>query len=204
MYLFSIYATNHCRTSIITEIKDSMNALELSNPQNYYLMAGDLNARRTDWGDQASNPRGGYVKNWESNSSTQYKFKILTAVEPTFIPDNTYLDLCIIANRIQTTNLVQNKLDTLDYDSDHIAITLTIRLQNDLDINFCSEPPNALNYKKTNWKKFRAAVEAQHQGRTTPRNINLTNDGIDKYLASIEQHIKNAIEETVPPFIKKK
>lgn len=55
LFIISAYATNSNQQLFITKLNDLFEKLELSSLNNYFILAGDLNSRHTNWGDENSN-----------------------------------------------------------------------------------------------------------------------------------------------------
>lgn len=134
IHIVSIYVTSKAESEadFITELNELFSKLKLEDENTYYIIAGDYNARHTEFGDRTNRLRGRLLVNWERENALRYKTKIHTPAEPTYIPAQTYLDIAIADARLQFRNLVNNKLDTISYDSDHKAIFIEIDIQMNL------------------------------------------------------------------------
>lgn len=58
LYIIAAYAPYGERLSFNQEIDKLFQILQLDDPNNYYVMAGDLNAKHTSWLNQSCNTRG--------------------------------------------------------------------------------------------------------------------------------------------------
>lgn len=83
LYIISVYATYSNKQEFIDELNHLFNFLKLNDPNVYYIIAGDLNARHQSWGDRINNKRGRYLVNWK-NTVTQFKARFLHPAEPTY------------------------------------------------------------------------------------------------------------------------
>lgn len=90
--IISAYAAGHNRISIVHELNNLFEQNNLLHNNNYFVIAGDLNARTTLWGDAETNPRGGYLNNWIRDRSIELRLKVYPPTEPTFPRGNSYLD----------------------------------------------------------------------------------------------------------------
>ena len=54
-YIISAYATNDSRNLFIQELEKLFHTLKLDKSDNYYVLAGDLNAKHPSWGDRTFN-----------------------------------------------------------------------------------------------------------------------------------------------------
>lgn len=99
--------------------------------------------------------------------------------------------------RLELEGLTGEKINTLNYKSDHKALTLSIKLDS---INAELTPPintHAKNYRKTNWNKFRKFMEKQ-KDLTISQDRNLINEEIEIALREIETNIDEAIQKIIP------
>ena len=200
LFLVSIYARNDNRNLFINEINVLFQSLRLNEDNNFYIIAGDLNARRKAWGDRADNQRGKYVRQWASAHDMYYKLRLITPAFPTFKPARTFLDVCLADSRLIWLNDLGNRAQTLPYDSDHEAISLTFELQNDAGIVVGrAEKGHRYNYKSTKWDKFKGRVAELHE-RNIPDDVNLSIADIDDHIRYINDIIERSVASTVPMF----
>ena len=198
LYIISAYATNDSRCLFTQELEHLFDTLKLEKSSNFYLIAGDLNAKHPSWGDKTFNQKGRYLKQWRERNEIKYKTKTYHSSLPNFPSKGSYLDLAMVDSRLEITNLIDNKLQTLDYESDHKAICMEINIK-----NIGSEPivyediRQPLLFKKTNWEKFTQKAE-ENYNLSIPHNNNLTKEEIDEYLLEINKIIIKTIEENVP------
>ncbi|CAG5100724.1 Protein of unknown function [Cotesia congregata] len=140
-FIGSLYATTKLESKqvFLDELNTLFLNLNLNNNNNYYLIAEDFNARHRELGDRINKTRGRWLVNWDKENSITFRSIIYTAHEPTFTSkgSESYLDLCIADSRLNLMNLINNKLKTLNYDSDHRGILIDLNLQN-LEINLQS------------------------------------------------------------------
>ena len=73
LFIVSIYARKDDRKLFIKKLNSLFDKLHLHHPDNMYIIAGDLNARRTDWGDRISNARGRLLSIWEATDALSSK-----------------------------------------------------------------------------------------------------------------------------------
>lgn len=85
LYIISVYAKNYNRDLFIKELNGLFDSLKLQNNNNYFIIAGDFNARRMAWGDRVDNQWGIYMGQWELSHGTKFKLKIPDyAISPYF------------------------------------------------------------------------------------------------------------------------
>ena len=198
LYIISIYANNESRNIFIAELEVLFTELKLSDTNNYYLIAGDLNARNTCWGDHSFNFKGRLLKEWYDQYSHQYKLNILSPDSPTYTTANTVLDLCLIDVRITVNNLKNNKVKTADFDSDHKALIIDIFLNNKVDDESNQKIHRCL-FKKTKWGKFATHLH-NNLNMNLPDNRNLSTTEIDNAISHITSKIQQSIESVVPKY----
>lgn len=190
-----MYGTNYIRKIFINELNCLFNKLKLDQEKNAYVIAGDFNARRIEWGDHADNERGHYLRRWEANETLKYNAKIYTTLTPSRMDSHTFLDICI--TNLLITDLALGKINTCSYDRDHQALEFTIKLPNKMEYNNAHHEPYRFNYKATKWIKF--ANKLQSKCKTIiPENRNLTIDEVDEQIKDINQAILDIIEEVTP------
>lgn len=179
----------------LTKIFDE---LKLDQTNNLFIMAGDMNARHTDWGDLTVNMRGQYLQWWLKNDF-KYKTHMWGPAESTFPAANTFLDMGLFDIRVKVTNAINNKIRVIPYDSDHKALLFTIELE--MDDNLLYEKPvpqNRLTFNKTYWEKFHNDLEKQNDSQEIPANRNLTKNEIDYYLNYYEKIIYQELVNNTP------
>ena len=200
LYLGSLYAKNDNRNLFINEINQLFQDLNLDNNRNYFILAGDLNARRKAWGDRADNQRGKYMRQWTTSFDAQYKLKIITPAFPTFKPAGTFLDVCLADTRLIWTDALNDRARTLPYDSDHAAISLTFESQDD---SFILNGPSCqgikYNYRATNWEALTRKISELYI-QDIPHYTNLSIDEINFQLQHITDTISQSMADIIPTY----
>lgn len=84
LFLVALYANNEANASFLVKLETLFNKLELHSINNYYIIAGDFNARHKSWGDMVSNTKGNLLKRWLENEGLGYRVRIVPPVQPTF------------------------------------------------------------------------------------------------------------------------
>lgn len=196
LYIISAYAAGNCKKEFSIELNALFKELKLDETKNFYIIAGDLNAKHTNWLNLINNSRGKTLQNWIQKNEIKYKIKIIGSNLPTYPRTNAYLDICIADNRLKFTELINNKLETIPYDSDHNAIKINL----DLDQHIYNTQENIqehYNYNKTNWHKFRETCTKKNL-EEIQNNRNLSNTEIDNGLEKINSIITEAIKKNTP------
>lgn len=196
IYIISIYITSNAQSEghFITELSELFTKLKLDEDNNYYVIAGDFNARHTEFGDRTNRLRGRLLVNWERNNAMKYKTKIYPPAEPTYFPAQTFIDIAIADARLKFINLINNKLETISYDSDHMAVYMEIETQMPLTNHAPIARPM---YNRTKWKEFTKYLDDTYE-LTIPNDRNLTTQEIDEHIEQINTQIRNAVENKVP------
>lgn len=190
------------------ELQALFEALQLHKEDNFYLMAGDLNCKHTNWGNTINNSTGVALNNWISDNELRFRCTLYATVSPSYPRSSSYLDLCMADSRIFVLreNETTNCLKTLDYDSDHCALQIQIFKNSKLEpLGFLSADNEPIfNYKKTNWSKFaKVIIDSIQRDPLIPNDRNLTNIEINFHLDRISNLIIEAINKTVPKYVNK-
>lgn len=198
LYFIAIYANNDEDQVFVDEINTLFDVLDLSAAGNYYVIAGDFNARHTAWGDSINKRKGVLLKRWEDETGLGFGAKIIPPAGPTFPSAGSYLDLCIIDGRIAITDLIDEKLRVADYSSDHKALTFTVMLPTP---TMSCDPSSSYRFmfKRTKWKKFENQL-ARTYISAVPHDRNLSNEEITNHLLEIQSFINEGIDQLVPRF----
>ena len=200
LILVSAYAKNDNRHLFFEELDKLFINLKLFSCNTFYIIAGDLNARRKVWGDRANNPRGRYLGQWVSLIDFNYKLNLITPAVPTFKPAQTYLDICLADSRLKLLNGVGGKADTLPYDSDHLALSLTFELAGGgVPLIQAAMGSFRLDFRNANWDNFSNRIKREFR-RHIPNDRNLSIAEIDDGLLHINEIISDSIVTSVPPF----
>ncbi|XP_033347677.1 uncharacterized protein LOC117232433 [Bombus vosnesenskii] len=176
LFITAAYATYGNQKEFNYEFNNLFELLQLNKPENYYIIAGDLNAKHTSWKNEINNTR-----------------------VPSYPKEGSYLDICLADARLKFQNLrPNNTLKTLAYDSDHNALVFHVNKNTSdfLTLETQTETPR-YNYKKTDWKKFQNILE-QNCDLKIYNNVNLTNRQIDSFIDEIEKHTQIALQKSVP------
>ena len=114
------------------------------------------------------------LSTWITNQANIFRCKLLTPAAPTFPRAGSFLDLCIADCRLAFPLLINSKLPTSRYDSDHKAIILNVVLPAEVHCIPPALSPNIKIYKKTNWKKFNKTLTSKYTD-VIPDDRNLSN-----------------------------
>ncbi|KAL6417501.1 hypothetical protein ACFW04_012685 [Cataglyphis niger] len=149
------------------------------------MIAGDFNAKHTDWANSENNERGIALRSWLDDNDVLYKLKLYGPDSPSYPRGGSFIDL---------TN-VNGTLNTLPLDSDHKAISVHFSVHSDeLDLNFAEN--HNLNYNKADWKKFKTTLTKAEID--IPKNRNLSINEINDFIDTLESLITDAMNESIP------
>lgn len=145
----SVYAPGRSHKLFEQEFIKLFQTLELDKSNNYYIIAGDLNAKHKAWKNNENNTRGNFLNNWIHENDIKYKIKLYGTDIPTFPRGKSYLDICLTDSRLNIKLNSNDELRAIPYDSDHNAVS--IQISNPLESSWLIESvtqKHSKNYKK--------------------------------------------------------
>lgn len=199
LFIFSLYAKCGGQKEFIPELSELFRYFNLGEWKNYFIMAGDLNAKHTNWSNANNNARGVSLNKWLETNNMIYKINFLSTRYPSYPNGQSYLDVLMIDARMSLHNLeAGNKLKNVPYDSDHNAVEFQVSLDDDLgNLMKAEKETMKLDYKKTDWSKFESTLQCIYTTEV-PNNVNLTLSEINKFLSECDEKILEAIDICVP------
>lgn len=111
LYIASTYATNDNRGLFTQKLKNLLTSIKANMYNVHYIIAGDLNIKLKDWGNQDNNQRGMHFMKWEPLAAAEFTLSIYPPDSPTYTKDKSYLDICLADSRMM---LDKDKLTTMD------------------------------------------------------------------------------------------
>lgn len=193
-----MYSPGDMRTNFTNELQSIFLELKLDAPNNYYILAGDLNAKHTFWGDDKSNSRGTALLEWFNDNRLKFRTSLMGPEIATYPAGNSFLDLAIYDARVKVINSTNNKSKVYPYDSDHKAILLKIKIENLDEFLFTPSQTKNYNFNKTNWEKFKKNLEKIQLN--IPSNKNLLNNEIDNFIGTLNNNIINELHKVTPKY----
>lgn len=155
------YPAGNNNDTFKTELNTVFETLNLQNSSNFYILAGDLNSKHINWGNQYNNPKGNALKDWLTSHKIEFKCNIYASTTPSYERSKSFLDICLADHRlnIQKENNSVNCLKCIDYDSDHHALQIVVSLKDGADTYHMLENQieKSLDYKNTNWKNSKVS-----------------------------------------------
>ena len=194
LFIISTYIPPKPSIKIHSDLNIIFNSLKLNEVNNFYILIGDLNARHHTLGDSTVKNNGIELTNWIDINEINFKIHPVIAAEATFTRSNAFLDLALGDCRIK---LLNKKLETHEYDSDHKAISIKMNFKHALSDDQTTLNNAPILFKKTNWKKFQHKLKANYN-TIIPDNRNLSNEEIDTYIDELQLTIKKTIDEVSP------
>lgn len=209
LYIVSAYAPGRSGNQFQDELEMLFEKLRLNDLSNYYLIAGDLNAKHVNWSNAVNNPRGVFLNSWITDSLINFRCKLLASSTPTFPSSGSFLDLCIADTRLcfhnkdgiinDTINPILIGLEVFPYASDHFALYIEISYEKDSPfIIHKHEEKSMYNFNNTNWIRLQAEIVKRCNLLEIDSKRNLTNDEIDKGFIELQDICLNAIQRIVP------
>lgn len=82
LFIISAYfpSGNHNSKLFCAELQQLFKLLNLANPSNFYVLAGDLNCKHSDWGNPVNNNKGNILKAWLSYNEIKFCPRIRVVV----------------------------------------------------------------------------------------------------------------------------
>ena len=200
LFIITAYAPGIESNVFVAELEYIFKSLALDSPNNFFVLAGDLNAKHTSWNNPYNNGRGLALFNWIADNDIEYKTVLRSTNVMTFPRSNAYIDIGLVDSRLHIGNLnPDGTVQTLDIDSDHRAICILCALPNTEDQIVFSVPHRIINYNKTDWEAFQQEI-VNNNNISIPQTRNLKNTEIDKYLEDLNNVITKAIDKKIPKF----
>lgn len=212
LFVISAYGKTAESSVFNTDFADLFCMLDLSNVNNYYIMAGDLNAKHRSWRNLINNGRGNAIYSWLQDHGMQFRSQLYHTSLPTFDRGSSYLDIAIADARVtfattvtaaESNNHDEHGLLLLPFDSDHGAIQMNIALEDD-DVFMRRHHIGRHRYDTVDWQSFNSQLYlALNRNRRVPgativpadRNIN--DDEIDTYVNVLQSSVADTIDRHV-------
>ena len=198
LFIISAYASCSIKEKIQDDLDIIFQKLNLGQKDTQYIIIGDLNARHSLWNDSSNNTRGVQLNKWLQDNSFIYNTKILHSLEPTFKNARSFIDIALLDKSLQTD---RDFLALHDYESDHLAISISINSKVNVPTSGEISQPLYL-YKKTKWPKFKKKIKNGYT-TTISDNSNLSNEEIDEHIDHLETVIRSALQESTPCYKEK-
>ena len=127
LFLIAAYATSSGKNEFTAELNKIFENLKIYKNNNYFLLAGDLNAKHSAWDNITNNNRRIALYNWLNTNQITYRLSLLYTEVPTYPKGGSFLDVCIADNRLHFHDLTtDNKLKSYKYDSGHRTIKISL------------------------------------------------------------------------------
>ncbi|CAK9827467.1 hypothetical protein ANTRET_LOCUS5156 [Anthophora retusa] len=196
LILIAIYAKKGPKAKFREELEKLFIELDLMKQSNYYVIAGDLNAKHESWANKINDERGIVLKEWINNNDIKYRINLYHTAVPSFPRYGSFIDLILADARIDFSNANENRVNTVQLASDHEAITALISIPSQNIIRTQNEENITYNFAKADWTKFQNILQTYNPNIEADRN--LTKEKIDMYIQEIEHRIIYAMELAIP------
>ena len=200
LLIISVY--NKCQATVNNIKHDLDLLLPVINNHTFTIMGGDFNARHVLWNDTVNSSPGTALVDWLNVHSVDHNLCIISQPFPTYQRSGSTLDFFLVSSNLinilpQISNYTCN---TLDSDSDHLAIQLKINLR--FQIFLTPNPTeHRLNLKKVNWVSFKNAVSNSLSINPVNSSRNLSIAEIDSVIELWQQSVVNALNQLATPSI---
>lgn len=196
MCVISLYRSAHT----LTHISNDLEILTDICSQNDWdlVIGGDFNAKHPRWNNTTTCTQGRALDAWLIQNRVLRNLTLECTIEPTFRRASTssFIDFFIIsANLVVNRNTYTSHLDLYDYDSDHHAVNLIIRLNSRLHKQEHRFIPN---YTNVDWPQFKNQLSSKMTLLDIPTNLNMSPDEIDRKLLEINDSIVNTMSDCIP------
>ncbi|CAK9827472.1 hypothetical protein ANTRET_LOCUS5168 [Anthophora retusa] len=128
LILVAIYAPKQKNSTFSAELSTLFTELGLESPNKLYLIAGDFNAKHIDWSNNINNERDSLLRGWLDSNELAYRIQLHHTASPSFPRGNSYIDLILSDARIQFLNTIDDKLHTIPFNSDYVAVVTDIHI----------------------------------------------------------------------------
>lgn len=201
LYIVCAYAPKGEQyTAFGEEFKKLFETLKLDDPRNYYIIAGDLNAKHKSWKNPTNNGRGIYIHTWLKENQISYKAKLYGSDIPTYPRCSSFLNIVIADYRLKIDTMTDhpNELKVIPYDSDHNALKFQVTHPTDTLWSLETHlEPHRFNFQKADWEKFKEELKRKHSMKL-PNDRNLSLDEINDSIDKIENDIICTITKAIP------
>lgn len=162
------------------------------------IIGGDFNAKHPSWHNQTTCVQGRALDNWLDQNQVQRHLKLECPCVYTYRTNNTasILDFFIISDSLDIVrDQYISNLDVLDFDSDHRAVVLVIRLTSRIVKTGQKLTPN---YHNVDWSHFKNQLDTKIRLVQIPATRNMSESEIDHKLEELCGAIKSTMDEVIP------
>lgn len=110
--MVSVYGTGKHNRFFAEELNNLFIKLSFNNDNNFYVIAGDFNAKQSTWGNNKNNNNGTMLHKWMLENDLKFRVGLLYTQSPSFPRVGSFLDLALIDSRINVINALNNRLLT--------------------------------------------------------------------------------------------
>ena len=205
IFLVSVYYSyGFANLPLDTEDMNRILGILKFNNNNDVIIGGDFNAKNTLWLNtmSQSNTDGKKLHEWYIQNALNFNIKLRSSLLPTCHFGNTssYLDIFFISRSLNISfdRGLGEYLGTLDFNSDHKAVVVNLKLGTAVD-NF--DPIIVPNYSAANWKSFNRSLDSKLSTIDIKNNKNMSSSEIDIVIDQLNYAFQQTIKECIPTTI---
>jgi hypothetical protein len=152
--------------------------LKIYNTANNIIIAGDLNSKHKDWGNESNNVNGNTLKRFVAKNNIELNHPPTHTHYPANQTNPSTIDLFLIKNIKNYT-----KAETLTaLSSDHNPVKIQID-----NVPRENTTKTIISYQNTNWKKFRETLDTKIHINNNITDTNQLELEVTKYTKAIEK-----------------
>lgn len=162
------------------------------------IIGGDFNAKHPLWHNQVTCTQGRALDRWLDQNQIHRHLKLECPCVYTYRTNHvaSVLDFFIISDSLDIIRGQYNSnLDVLDYDSDHRAVALNIRLAGRI---LKEDQQSVPNYHNVDWSHFKNQLDNKIRLVQIPETRNMSAAEIDHHLEELCGAIKATMDEVIP------
>lgn len=195
LILVASYARKGPTQKFRSDLEKLFDKLNLISQSNYYIVAGDFNAKHVKWANRINDERGINLLDWLENNDIKYRLQLHHSNTPSFPKNASYIDLLLSDARLEFLNSINNKLPVIQIESDYTAIIAQIEIQRQ-NIITTNETIGTYNYPKAKWSKFQQILQSYNPN--IPSDANLSIVQTEEQIHNIQQKIIEVMDQTIP------
>ena len=101
LFITAAYAAYGNEKKFNDKFNNLFELLQIDRQENYYIIAGDLDAKHTSWTNELNSTRGNFIRNWLDNKSIHYKTNHYSSELSSYPKGRSCLDICLAVRRLK-------------------------------------------------------------------------------------------------------
>lgn len=147
------------------------------------------------WANRLNDERGINLLDWLENNDIKYRLQLYHSKTPSFPRNASYIDLILSDARLDFLNGNNNKLPTLQLESDHTAIMAQVEIQSQ-NILTTNDTIGTYCYPKAKWDKFQEILQSCDLNIKKDTNLSIVQT--EEQILNIQQKITEAMDQAIP------